>query len=45
VAEGAAALPVAAALAAGAGERGRTVCVVSGGSIEAGLFADILTNG
>jgi threonine dehydratase len=45
VAEGAAALPVAAALAAAASERGRTVCVVSGGSIEAGLFADILTNG
>jgi threonine dehydratase len=45
VAEGAAALPVAAALAAEPGVRGRTVCIVSGGSIEAGLFSEILTNG
>ena len=45
VAEGAAALPVAAALATDQAERGRTVCVVSGGSIEPSLFAEILTNG
>ena len=45
VAEGAAALPVAAALAAAPGERGKTVCIVSGGSIEPSLFARILTNG
>jgi threonine dehydratase len=45
VAEGAAALSVAAALATGPDERGKTVCIVSGGSIEPALFAEILTNG
>lgn len=45
VAEPAAALPVAAALATGQDARGKTVCVVSGGSIDANLLADILTNG
>ncbi|MEX2612832.1 MAG: pyridoxal-phosphate dependent enzyme [Gaiellaceae bacterium] len=42
VAEGAAALPVAAALAGGAGE-GRIVCIISGGNIDATRLADILT--
>lgn len=41
VAEGAAALPVAAALAGGAGN-GRIVCIVSGGNIDATRLADIL---
>ena len=45
VAEPAAALPVAAALATDQSERGTTVCVVSGGSIDPLLLADILTNG
>ncbi|CAN5670192.1 threonine/serine dehydratase [soil metagenome] len=45
VAEGAAALPVAAALATQPALRGKTVCVVSGGSIEPSLFAEILTIG
>lgn len=43
VAEGAAALAVAAALATPASERGKTVCIVSGGGIEAGPFAEVLT--
>ncbi|MGH3132383.1 MAG: threonine ammonia-lyase [Gaiellaceae bacterium] len=41
VAEGAAALPVAAALAGGAGE-GRVVCIVSGGNIDARRLSEIL---
>jgi threonine dehydratase len=41
VAEGAAALPVAAALA-GAGGSGRVVCIVSGGNIDPGRLAEIL---
>ncbi|MGI8886586.1 MAG: threonine ammonia-lyase [Gaiellaceae bacterium] len=41
VAEGAAALPVAAALAGAAGE-GRVVCIVSGGNIDSGRLAEIL---
>ena len=45
VAEGAAALSVAAAMATDPKERGRSACVVSGGSIDPSLFADILTNG
>ncbi|MEZ4524204.1 MAG: threonine/serine dehydratase [Thermomicrobiales bacterium] len=45
VAEGAAALSVAAALATDKTERGKTVCIVSGGSIEPSLFAEILTEG
>jgi threonine dehydratase len=44
VAEGAAALSVAAALNVPRHERGITVCVVSGGSIDPFLLADILTN-
>ena len=45
VAEGAAALSVAAALATPLEERGKTVCVVSGGSIDPALLAEILTDG
>ncbi len=45
VAEPAAALSVAAALATDLDQRGKTVCVVSGGSIDPLLLADILTNG
>jgi len=41
IAEGAGALPVAAALAAGPG-RGRIACVVSGGNIDSGKLAHIL---
>ena len=41
VGEGAAALPVAAALAGAAGE-GRIVCIVSGGNIDASRLAEIL---
>ncbi len=41
VAEGAAALPVAAALAGAAGE-GRVVCIVSGGNIDPLRLAEIL---
>jgi threonine dehydratase len=41
VAEGAAALPVAAALAGRAGE-GRLVCIVSGGNIDSGRLSQIL---
>jgi threonine dehydratase len=41
VAEGAAALPVAAALA-GKGGTGRVVCIVSGGNIDARRLAAIL---
>jgi len=41
IAEGAGAVPVAAALAAGPG-RGKIVCVVSGGNIDAGKLAHIL---
>ena len=41
VAEGAAALPVAAAIAGAAGE-GRIVCIVSGGNIDSGRLAEIL---
>jgi threonine dehydratase len=41
VAEGAAALPVAAALAGRAGE-GRIVCIVSGGNIDGSRLAEIL---
>jgi threonine dehydratase len=44
VAEGAGALPVAAALAGGAGT-GRLVCVVSGGNIDAARLAEILVGG
>ncbi len=43
VAEGAAALPVAAALA-GAGGSGRVVCIVSGGNIDPGRLQAILEN-
>jgi len=42
VTEGAGALAVAAALALPREQRGRTVCVVSGGSIDPALLADIL---
>ena len=45
VAEPAAAMSVAVALATAPEERGKTVCVVSGGSIDPALLADILTNG
>jgi threonine dehydratase len=41
VAEGAAALPVATALAGGAGE-GRIVCIVSGGNIDPARLAEII---
>jgi threonine dehydratase len=41
VAEGAAAMPVAAALA-GKGGSGRVVCIVSGGNIDASRLAAIL---
>ena len=41
VAEGAGALPVAAALSGGAGE-GRVVCIVSGGNVDASILAAIL---
>ena len=41
VAEGAAALPVAAALAGAAGN-GRVVCIVSGGNIDPGRLTEIL---
>ncbi len=41
VAEGAAGLPVAAALAGAAGE-GRVVCIVSGGNIDPSRLAEIL---
>jgi threonine dehydratase len=41
VAEGAAALPVAAALA-GKGGSGRVVCIVSGGNIDAGRLSAVL---
>jgi threonine dehydratase len=41
VAEGAAALPVAAALAGRAGE-GRIVCIVSGGNIDSSRLAEII---
>jgi threonine dehydratase len=41
VAEGAAGLPVAAALAGAAGE-GRVVCIISGGNIDSGRLAEIL---
>ena len=41
VAEGAAGLPVAAALAGAAGE-GRVVCIVSGGNIDPRRLAEIL---
>ena len=44
VAEGAGALPVAAALA-GHGGTGRVVCVVSGGNIDAERLAEILRGG
>ena len=43
VAEGAGATPVAAALT-GKGGSGKIVCVVSGGNIDAGKLAEILTN-
>jgi threonine dehydratase len=42
VAEGAAALPVAAALAGEAGE-GRVVCIVSGGNIDPRRLAEIIS--
>jgi threonine dehydratase len=45
VAEPAAALSVAAALATALDQRGKTVCIVSGGSIDPLLLADILTIG
>ena len=45
VAEGAGALSVAAALATPPEVRGKTVCVVSGGSVDAQLLAEILTDG
>ncbi len=44
IAEGAGATPVAAALAGGAG-RGRVVCVVSGGNIDAEVLARIVAGG
>jgi len=44
VAEGAAALPVAAAMAGRAGS-GRVVCIVSGGNIDASRLRDILAGG
>lgn len=44
VVEGAGALSVAAALATPVGERGKTVCIVSGGSIDAVKFASILSD-
>ena len=45
VAEGSGALAVAAALAVPAHERGRTVCLVTGGSIDAARLAQILVEG
>lgn len=45
VAEGAGALAVAAALAMPPEQRGKTVCVVSGASIDPQLLAEILTDG
>ncbi len=45
VAEGAGALATAAALNIPFEERGKTVCLVSGGSIDPDLLADILING
>jgi len=45
VAEGAGALSVAAALSISPGVRGKTVCVVSGGSINPALLAEILQQG
>ncbi len=44
VAEPAGGLAVAAALAADSSERGRCVCIVTGGSINAGVLAEILTD-
>lgn len=44
VVEGAAAVPVAAALS-GAGGDGRIVCVVSGGNIDLEKFADLVSRG
>jgi threonine dehydratase len=41
VAEGAAAMPVAAALSGAAGD-GRIVCIVSGGNIDSGRLTEIL---
>ena len=42
IVEGSAALPVAAALAASHEQRGRTVCVVTGGSIDTAKLLEIL---
>jgi threonine dehydratase len=44
IAEPSAALSVAAALAIPAAERGTTVCVITGGSIDPAFFARILTD-
>ena len=44
IVEGAGALAVAAALATPAEQRGRTVCVVSGGSIDTERLLNILTD-
>ncbi len=44
VVEGAGALSVAAALATPLAERGKTVCLLTGGSIDAGKLASILNN-
>lgn len=45
VVEGAGALAVAAALRTPSDQRGKTVCIVSGGSIDPRLFAEIVTAG
>lgn len=45
IAEGAGALSVAAALSLAPEERGRTVCIVSGGSIDPALLAQIVASG
>ncbi|HVS62687.1 MAG TPA: pyridoxal-phosphate dependent enzyme [Thermoanaerobaculia bacterium] len=45
IAEGAGAVPVAAALAAAPGSLGRTVCVVSGGNLDPRILVDILFGG
>ena len=45
VAEGAGALALAGALGTPVSERGRTVCLVTGGSIDVALLAQILGEG
>jgi threonine dehydratase len=44
VTEGSAALSVAAALATSPDQRGTTVCIVTGGSIDPDLFVSIITD-